>query len=427
MQRDIKISPKVYGSNKRQKIYVKVSGEPYCTAIPAEIRIQPLEQYSVRHSVDYCIKEPERYEYMQMTMIEDCLYECEYDFSAEQKYGVTFRVGDVFRYETYIYAVDEDLAALKPLRGDTHVHTSGSDGREDPFTVACNYRRAGFDFIAVTDHHKMPPSVELKKEIDSLTSAFTVFRGEEVHNKDMGYFHIVNFGGEISVNDIIETDDDYVNAEVERIIKSRSFDKGADPYYCAYRIFIAEHIRKGGGLAILPHPYWPCFGEYNCQTADTRYLLRSGCFDAFEVIGGCDRVGNGDNLQVALWQELCAEHGYIPVVGASDSHTSVEGDGLFNKHFSIVFAKDASEIKAAIKEGRAVAVNRRSDNEFFIFGKFRLVKYARFLLDEYFPLYAKYTADHAELLASSRENDVAVALRAEEAKITKYQTEFFRF
>lgn len=394
--------------------------------MPAEIRIQPLEQYGVHHSENTRILEQDRYEYAQMTMTEHCLYEYEYDFSAEQKYVIFFRIGDIFRTEAYIYATDDDLAALKPFRGDTHVHTSGSDGKEDPFTVACNYRRAGFDFISVTDHHKMSPSVELKRKMDALTSAFTVFTGEEVHNKNMGYFHIVNFGGKVSVNDIIETDDDFVASEIERIMRTHTFDCGADPYYCAYRIFISEQIRKGGGLAILPHPYWVCGGEYNCQTSDVRYLLRGGHFDAFEVIGGCDKAGN--NLQISLWTELCAECGYIPVVGASDSHTSIEGEGLFNKHFSIVFAADTDALMDAIRSGNAVAVNRRNDKEFFVIGKFRLVKYAIFLLDEYFPQYAEdYTKAHAELLQASQTTDTTAALRDSEAKIKDFRSEFFAF
>ncbi|MGN1320940.1 MAG: hypothetical protein ACI4U6_07470 [Acutalibacteraceae bacterium] len=28
-----------------------------------------------------------------------------------------------------------------------------------PFEVACAYREAGYDFIAITDHHKFTPSL----------------------------------------------------------------------------------------------------------------------------------------------------------------------------------------------------------------------------------------------------------------------------
>ena len=243
----------------------------------------------------------------------------------------------------------------------------------------------------------------------------------------MGYFHIVNFDGEFSVNDIIETDDGFVNSEVKRIINTHTFDEGADPYYCAYRIFISEQIRKGGGLAILPHPYWVCFGEYNCQTNDLRYLLKNRHFDVFEVFGGCDKEWYGNNLQLSVWQEICAECGYISVVGASDSHTSYEGDGFFNRQFSLVFAKDKKDIKSAIKNGFSVAVGKHGNNEYTAVGKFRLVKYARFLLAEYFPLYEKYTKLHADLLRNAQKSGVTEDLIRIEEKIRQFKKDFFGF
>ena len=177
MQAEIKISPRIYKSNQKGTIRVSVLGYAYDTATPAEIRIQSMEQYDIRHYDDYCIKSPERYEYARMRMTDDYVYEYDYEFTSEQKYLISFRVADICRYETYVYSLDSDIAGLSVFRGDTHIHTSGSDGLEDPFTVACNYRACGFDFIAVTDHHKMPPSLELKREIEPLTDEFTVFRG----------------------------------------------------------------------------------------------------------------------------------------------------------------------------------------------------------------------------------------------------------
>jgi hypothetical protein len=53
-----------------------------------------------------------------------------------------------------IYAVREDLFALRPWMGDMHVHTFYSDGKEEPAVVAANYRKAGFDFLAITDHEQ---------------------------------------------------------------------------------------------------------------------------------------------------------------------------------------------------------------------------------------------------------------------------------
>ena len=62
--------------------------------------------------------------------------------------------------------------------------------------VAIGYREAGYDFMAITDHHLYSPSIEGKEIFEKLTDKFNVFRGEEVHNKHMGYFHIIHFDGD---------------------------------------------------------------------------------------------------------------------------------------------------------------------------------------------------------------------------------------
>ena len=171
----------------------------------------------------------------------------------------------------------------------------------------------------------------------------------------------------------------------------------------------------------MAHPYWNVCGEYNMATEDVKYLLRSNCYDALELLAGCDRVGYGNNLQIALWQELLCEGLQIPVVGCSDSHNYADPKSLFNKQFTIVFAKDESDVLSAIKESRCVAVDKREI--YTIYGSFRLVKYSRFLMDEYYPEYEKLTSAHASALESGDKNIIAKA----EADIDDYVTRFFAF
>lgn len=419
----MKIFPKVYYSQKTQKVFFQTKA----LTDSVSIKIQGMEYYTIPHSPIYRIDEEERYPYLPMTKAGDGLFAIEYAFKQEQKYSVKVKIGEKIVLETHIYAVDEDLAKLQPLKGDTHLHSNRSDGEGTPFEVGCQYRAAGFDFIAVTDHHKFAPSIEAKTAFEALTDEFTVFYGEEVHNRDMGYFHIVNFGGEISVNEPILADPDSIEAKVQEVLNASDFTGAADPYACAYRIFVAEEIRKGGGLAIMSHPYWDCFGEYNMEADDFRYLLTNGCFDAVEVLAGCDRTGNGDNLQTAYWADLRTEGIKIPVVGASDSHSCTSEDSLFNRHFSIVFADGKEDIKNAIKDERSVAVNRRSATDFFVVGKYRYVKYARFLLEEYAPAYEKLTEKHAAALSAAKVGKRTAAIRRAEEKIAEFKKEFFVF
>ena len=142
-----------------------------------------------------------------------------YAFFDEQKYDVKVKCGEEVILNTRVYSIFEDLVGLIAYKGDTHLHSNRSDGEGTPFEVGCAYRAAGYDFIAITDHHRYFPSLEGKAAFDELTNEFTVFKGEEIHNRDMGYTHIINFDGNFSVNDIVEKQWDFVENEVEKILK----------------------------------------------------------------------------------------------------------------------------------------------------------------------------------------------------------------
>ncbi len=417
-----KMSPKVFISNQKQTIYVRLS-EADINAHLLQIKIQPMEQYAILHTSKYRIDEEERYDYVPLNVCGDGVYSTQYDFTFEQQYSVKIKYDGAIICNTHIYSVDDDLAKMKPFKGDTHLHSCRSDGEGTPFEVACNYRAAGYDFIAITDHHKFAPSLEAQGEIESLTNDFYVFRGEEVHNKDMGYFHIINFNGESSVNDIIETDDAYVEAELERILSTYDLSGLSDPRCVAYRIFVAEHIRKAKGVAIMAHPYWECYGEYHMQTEEFIYHWQNGHFDALEVIAGCDSTGNGNNLQEMLRCDMLADGYKIPVVGSSDAHTTknkVPTD-RFNNQFTLVFAKDFDDIPNAIKAECGVAIDREDNERYRAIGKFRYAKYARFLMKEFYPPYAKLCEQHANALAIK---DIVQIIETE-VKLKNFKRKFF--
>lgn len=412
---NIKIYPKVFKSFKTQKLYVEL--ENTCESI--SIRIMPMEKYGIPHK-DFRIDENYRYSFEDMTKEGDKLYSYEYKFSGEQRYSVYVLVDGEKIYK-HLYAVDEDLAGLQAFKGDTHLHSCRSDGEGTPFEVSVAYRKRAFDFIAVTDHHRYAPSLEAREEVKALTDYFTVFPAEEVHNKDMGYFHIINFGGSSSVNTLIETDEEYVNSTLDAIKKTTAFPENVDKDNCAFRIFVANEIRRRGGLAVFAHPFWEDYGEYNAQTDDVVYLFKNGYFDALEVLAGCDNTGNGNNIQTALWAEMRADGIKIPVLGASDAHRTESEPTRFNKQFSIVFAENADGIPSSVVRELSVAVERRSGRDFYCVGPFRLVKYVRFLMDEYYPGYEALCEEHAAALAAK---DIS-ALRLAEKKIDEYKAEFF--
>ena len=385
------------------------------------VRIQGMESYTVEHTPRYRIDEEERYPVLDLVKHTDH-YSLDYSFSGEQKYSITLLVdGKKYGRRLYVFALENDLYSKRPYKGDTHLHTCRSDGKGTPFEVGCRYRSAGYDFIAITDHHKMAPSIEGGREFSALTDQFAVIQAEEVHNKGMGYFHIINLGGKISVNEIIEAGDGFAEGEVERILSTQVIPEGATPYICAYRTFVSEMIRKGGGLAVMAHPYWECFGEYNMPHTDVVHLLKQGTYDAIELVAGCDMNGNGNNLQLAVWQELLCDGVRIPPLGCSDCHDTESDQDLFNKQFSLVFSDGLDGVLSAISRGFCVAVEWGGGYDFRAYGSYRLVNYSRFLLDYFYPRYCELSAEHAAALGK---RDCEMIKLAEE-KMNGYIRDFF--
>ena len=77
-----------------------------------------------------------------------------YHFEKEQEYRFKIQIKDDEWAGLSVYALEEDLYELIPLKGETHAHTNISDGWESPEVLAGYYRKAGFDFIVISDHRK---------------------------------------------------------------------------------------------------------------------------------------------------------------------------------------------------------------------------------------------------------------------------------
>lgn len=336
--------------------------------------------------------------------------EFRYTFEAEEEYSVRvfYEKDGKKALQLSVYAVREDLYALRPLKGDFHVHSCRSDGKECPAVVAANYRTAGFDFMAVTDHHRYFPSAEAQEAYKDVPLGMLLLNGEEVHSPD-NFVHVIHFGGDYSVNEIFENDDDRYYTEVQEIIDNSElpyFDKFA----YASNMWVVRKIREANGLAVFCHPHW-INDTYNVPDSLSRAFLENGVFDAFELIGG--QTSHENNMQTAFYYQLRSEGVKIPITGASDSHGTINA-GLFNKMFTIVFAKDNSRdsIVKAVKSLMSVAVEIYDDSvNYSVHGSYRLVSYARFLIEHYFSLTEMLCREEGILMLSHIRGDKAATER----------------
>ena len=284
-----------------------------------------------------------------------------------------------------VYSLNSDLYGMRCFKGEVHSHTYESDGIQDVCHTVGNYRSAGYDFLAITDHYVTMPSEKAKRIFASAPVDMTLLLGEECH-VPTEQIHAVHIGGNGSVNAFFRDHKEEAEREMLAIEVELSLPAHINRRDYAWRVWIARKTRELGGIAILAHPHWIWYDTYFMASATTQQLLADGVYDALDI------TDQEADTTVALWADIQAQGRHIPVVGCTDSHYTDAN----NPHhparggYTLVFAPDRSEenLLTAIREGHSLAVNATGDPE-RIQGPYRLVKLARFLLDNYYPVYKR--------------------------------------
>jgi len=165
------------------------------------------------------------------------------------------------------------------LRGNTHSHSTLSDGRLPVAERFRAYREAGYDFLVLTDHGKVTDVAEHS------TSEFLAISGSELHPPNPyggDRYHIVAI---------------HISREV--------------PYQNRHPNEVIADVRAQGGLAVLCHPYW-------CGHSLRDLAPLQGWF-AVEVYNDtCMRIGKG--YSEAHWDDLLDEVGPCWGIAADDAH-----------------------------------------------------------------------------------------------------------
>ena len=350
-------------------------------------------------------------------------------FEGEQEHLIVLSQGEKKLQEMVIYSLRKDLYELLPLKGDFHGHSYRSDGRRDPAALAGHYREQGYDFFSLTDHNRFYPGSEVDEVYQGLDMGFTRVRGEEVH-APTSIVHIVHVGGTKSVTETYVLNRERYAAEVAEYEKKVPAHIPAQyAFRYARAMWATDRIHEAGGLAIFPHPYWRPGKSRMHNVCDefAMILLKSGMFDAYELVGGMGQVGN--NRSIALWAQLRAEGLHIPVVGSSDVH-KIEKGIEFPHLFTICFAKqnENDAIIDAVRKDLCVAVEAvgsEYDRQFRCYGDLRLVSYAQFLLTHYFPNLQRLCQGEGVMMRSYAMNEAPAALVEGMAQVCRDYTERF--
>jgi len=309
--------------------------------------------------------------------------------------------------EFHIYSLEKDLLAKKPFKGDMHIHSTRSDGEKDLELIPPAYRKKGFDYIALTDHGQYEPSIEVQNAFKDVNIDLLICRGEEIHPPQENPVHLVNFGGEQSINSLFE-DNGKFNKEVKEIEKNiNDIPDGINAFHYASLVWCFNKIREYNGLGILCHPYWVFNHQYNVSADLISYIFKKHPFDAYELLGGYSIYEADSNvLQVSRYSEERVRYNEIPIVGSSDTHWRGD-DELFGWFWTIVFSEKLTvpSLIRNIKNLHSVAVESLPGEKIRVYGPFRLVKYALFLLREIFPLHDEICFKEGELMMQYIQGD----------------------
>lgn len=337
------------------------------------------------------------------------------------------RFGENAAVTLAVYSLKDDLYGMRCYKGEVHCHTFDSDGIQDAVHTVGNYRSAGYDFMAITDHFTSNASEKAMRIFGEAPVDMTLMLGEEVHVPAES-IHIVHLGGRESINEYFRNHRDEVYAEVATIENELHLPEDINANDYAWRIYISRKAREFGGLSYLTHPFWVWSNVYFVAVPATKQLLREAIHDALDL--------RDDDMEaaVALWAELRAEGVRIPIVGSTDSHRSnPDNPNLAAKGgYTLVFAPDRSvdSILASIRADRSLCVSTKSDE--FVYGSFRLVKLARFLLDHFYPMYKKLCWGQGTIMSEFSENetpneDLVHALAALNQRSEQFAKEFYGY
>ncbi len=372
-------------------------------------------------------------------------------FSKECEYYLRVMAEEKIVVQMSVYAIEEDLVGRYPYMGDMHMHSTRSDGKEHPFIVAANYRKAGYDFMAITDHRRFYPSLETKAFYEDLNLDLKLYTGEEVHlpGNDI---HIVNFAGDYSVNALLENSEhckekgkdpawrsvngecppvlsvEEYEAEVNALAQTLDIPAHIERFQYASCVWICNHIKKAGGLGIFAHPYW-IYGVYQVPEDFTDYMFETQPFDAFEVFGGLTYFQQ-NGFQVQKYHDYAARGKRVPIVGNTDTHGSTPYNPDWHSARSMVLAHENSRdaIVGAVKDSYNVAVQDIKDHV-EVLGTLRMMKYCWFLYEHYFPLHDELCFEEGRLMKeyASGDEDAGALLRQIGGRMEKLRRKYFLF
>lgn len=200
------------------------------------------------------------------------------------------------------------------FKGNTHIHSTASDGSQDFGQLAERYAGAGYDFLCRTDHWVNSRAAEDVAEYPLLWLDGTELDG---HDRRGAYYHIVVLGQLDGIQRGLELED------------------------------ALERARAQGGLIVLAHPHW---------TGNSVEDALALGVDGVEVYNNVCHWMNGKGESAELWDALLERRPGTLAFASDDAHLT-RADPGWNGGWVMVRAAECSRdaILSALQAGEFYA------------------------------------------------------------------------
>lgn len=202
------------------------------------------------------------------------------------------------------------------FKGDTHLHTTNSDGGLHQYELIDRCKKSGLDWIIITDHNFN--TVDSSYSSDGLN----VIQGQEVTG-ELGHVNV--WGAEVPV--------------------SMPYDLSGIESYKS----IMSDCKNAGATICVNHPF--------CSMCGFHMDIDNFPMDCVEV---WNTIQHSDNIKNMNWWVGKLKQGIrIAAVGGSDYHRDYAGHDILAHPTTITHAKSNTphDILEALREGRSVITN----------------------------------------------------------------------
>ena len=211
------------------------------------------------------------------------------------------------------------------FKGDTHIHTSNSDGALHLYELIDKLKGAGLDWAIITDHN-----YDTVKETYS-SDGLTIIKGQEV-TTDLG--HINTWGGPVGVEMPykLETEEDAID--------------------------LINKTKEKGTLVCLNHPF--------CSQCGFTTTIDNYDADCVEVWNTIQHSDNAKNMK--WWHGQLLKGRRIPAVGGSDYHKDEVGLPIIAMPTTVIYSKtnEEKDVLDALKSGRSYITNSPNSSEMYL-------------------------------------------------------------